>query len=54
VHILEHAGIALVPFRAFGVPDESHWFRASVGVASLADCEGVKARLTRAFEMLQP
>jgi aspartate aminotransferase len=53
VHILEHAGIALVPFRAFGVPDESHWFRASVGVASLSDCEGVKARLTRAFEMLE-
>jgi len=53
VHILEHAGIALVPFRAFGVPDENHWFRASVGVASLADCEGVKARLTRAFEMLE-
>lgn len=53
VHLLEHAGVALVPFRAFGVPDGSHWFRASVGVASLADCEGVKARLTRAFEMLE-
>jgi len=54
VHLLEHAGIALVPFRAFGVPDESHWFRASIGVASLADCESVRARLSRAFERIEP
>lgn len=53
-HLLEHAGVALVPFRAFGVPDGSHWFRASVGVASLVDCDGVRDRLARAFEMLEP
>lgn len=52
-HVLEHAGIALVPFRAFGVPDGSHWFRASVGVASLSDCEGIEERLGRAFRALE-
>jgi aspartate aminotransferase len=54
VHFLEHAGVALVPFRAFGVPEGSHWFRASVGVASIADCEGMKARLDRAFSRIAP
>ncbi len=52
-HILEHAGIALVPFRAFGFETELPWFRASVGVASLADCESVQARLQRAFDLLE-
>jgi aspartate aminotransferase len=51
-YILEQAGIALVPFRCFGLREDTRWFRASVGVASIADCESVPVRLKRAFDQL--
>jgi aspartate aminotransferase len=35
--LLEHAGLAAVPFQAFGLPGETGWFRLSVGAVSLRD-----------------
>ena len=35
--LLEKAGIAVVPFQAFGLQDDSGWFRMSVGAVSLSD-----------------
>ncbi len=43
--LLEHAGLAIVPFQAFGLRDESGWFRLSVGAVSLAEIEAVFPRL---------
>lgn len=51
-HILDQAGIALVPFQGFGLQGDSQWFRASIGVTSLSDCDSVQARLQRAFDAL--
>ena len=43
--LLEHAGLAIVPFQAFGLGEESGWFRLSVGAVSLAEIEAVFPRL---------
>jgi aspartate aminotransferase len=51
-YLLEEAGIALVPFTAFGLRQDSQWFRASVGAVSKADCETIAGRLGRALEKL--
>ncbi|MEM1025517.1 MAG: pyridoxal phosphate-dependent aminotransferase [Myxococcota bacterium] len=51
-HVLDEAGIALVPFRCFGVHEEAQWFRASVGVASVDDCASIEGRLGRALDAL--
>jgi aspartate aminotransferase len=37
--LLERAGMAVVPFQAFGLEEESGWFRISVGAVSMADIE---------------
>jgi aspartate aminotransferase len=33
--LLEHAGLGVVPFQAFGLEEETGWFRLSVGAVSL-------------------
>lgn len=43
--ILQGAGVALVPFTAFGYPDGSGWFRFSVGAVSEDDVRGAIQRL---------
>jgi len=43
--LLEHAGIAVVPFQAFGLHAETGWFRISVGAVSLEDIERALPRL---------
>lgn len=48
-HLLEHAGMAVVPFQAFGLREESGWFRLSVGAVSLADIEAMLPRLRAAL-----
>lgn len=37
--LLDKAGMAVVPFQAFGFPEETGWFRLSVGAVSLPDIE---------------
>lgn len=50
--LLEQAGLAVVPFQAFGLADDTGWFRLSVGAVSLEDIAGsfprVRGLLARA------
>jgi aspartate aminotransferase len=39
-YILENAGVAVVPFTAFGYPDKSGWVRMSVGAIGREDVAG--------------
>lgn len=43
--LLDDAGFAIVPFQAFGLPQESGWFRLSVGAVSPAEIEAGLARV---------
>ena len=43
--LLERAGLAVVPFQAFGLAEESGWFRLSVGAVSLAEIEAMLPRV---------
>ena len=43
--LLEKAGIAVVPFQAFGYRPENGWFRLSVGAVSEEEIRGCEGRL---------
>jgi len=43
--LLNEAGLALVPFGAFGSEGDHGWFRVSIGVVSVADIEALMPRL---------
>lgn len=43
--LLNDAGVAVVPFQAFDMPEENGWFRMSVGAVGMADIEGALDRL---------
>jgi aspartate aminotransferase len=43
--LLRAAGLAIVPFQAFGVTRDTGWFRLSVGAVSLAQIERMLGRL---------
>lgn len=47
--LLERAGFAVVPFQAFGLPDESGWFRCSVGAVSEAEIREAVPRVEAAL-----
>jgi aspartate aminotransferase len=53
-YLLEAAGIAVVPFQAFGYPNEDGWFRLSVGAVSKDQVRAVLPRLTKALDALEP
>ena len=48
-YLLRAAGLAVVPFRAFGVPGDSGWFRLSVGAVSLPQIADMLPRLRTAL-----
>jgi aspartate aminotransferase len=48
--LLNEAGLAAVPFQAFGVPDHTGWFRLSVGAVSVDD---IREMLTRVRQLLK-
>ena len=48
-YLLHSAGLAVVPFQAFGVRGDSGWFRLSVGAVSPAQIEHVLPRLRAAI-----
>ena len=48
-YILQHAGVAVVPFTAFGYPDGSGWVRMSVGAISRDDVAGTLLALQTAL-----
>jgi aspartate aminotransferase len=43
--LLESAGLAVVPFQAFGLKEENGWFRLSVGAVSMDDIAAMFPRL---------
>ena len=47
--ILEHAGLAAVPFQAFGLMEETGWFRLSVGAVSMDEIANMFPRLRALF-----
>lgn len=47
--LLDEAGFAVVPFQAFGLREESGWFRLSVGAVSPREIEAGLARVRRAL-----
>ena len=50
--LLEAAGVAVVPFQAFGCAGEDGWFRLSVGAVTEADIDEALPRLERALSSL--
>jgi aspartate aminotransferase len=51
--ILQTAQMGVVPFQAFGVPEETGWFRLSVGAASEAAIADAMPKLERALKGLR-
>lgn len=49
-HLLHHAGLAGVPFHAFGVPGDDGWFRLSVGAVSMDEIHALLPRLAATIE----
>lgn len=45
IFLLDKAGIAVVPFQAFEMPEESGWFRISVGAVSVTSLDAALNRL---------
>jgi aspartate aminotransferase len=52
-YLLEAAGVAVVPFQAFGCPGDDGWFRLSIGAVSLDDVDEALPRLERALLALR-
>lgn len=50
--LLKQAGLAVVPFLAFGLREDTQWFRASVGAVSVAELQSGLARLKGALASL--
>jgi aspartate aminotransferase len=50
--LLQEAGMAVVPFDAFGSSTDEGWFRLSVGAVSVADIEVALPRLKAGLESL--
>ena len=49
-YLLQEAGVAAIPFQAFGVPDDDGWFRFSIGAVSVSALESGLARMRAAIE----
>lgn len=52
-YLIENAGVALVPFSAFGNTREMPWFRASVGACSVEDLQKMFPKLEAALTHLK-
>jgi len=52
LYLIHQAGLALVPFTAFGDSNNSPWFRASVGACSFKEIEQVMPRLKSSLSAL--
>jgi aspartate aminotransferase len=48
--LLERAGVAVVPFQAFGLAEDTGWFRLSVGAVSEEDIEAMFPRLRKLLD----
>jgi aspartate aminotransferase len=52
-YLLETAGVAIVPFSAFGMEGDAGWFRLSVGAVSIEEIESAFTRLEAALARLE-
>jgi aspartate aminotransferase len=52
-YILDNAGLALVPFSAFGSSDDSPWYRLSVGTCNSSEIKEVFTSLRKALSELK-
>ncbi|MEM9458499.1 MAG: aminotransferase class I/II-fold pyridoxal phosphate-dependent enzyme [Myxococcota bacterium] len=52
-YLLDAAGVAVVPFQAFGVRADDGWFRLSVGAVGLDEIEGALRRMGQALRALR-
>jgi aspartate aminotransferase len=52
-YLIKEAGMAMVPFSAFGTGSDVNWFRASVGGCTIKDIEEMLPRLKAALEKLK-
>jgi aspartate aminotransferase len=51
-YLLHAAGVGVVPFQAFGLAENTGWFRLSVGALSMAEIDPLFERLERALQPL--
>ncbi|MEL6588678.1 MAG: aminotransferase class I/II-fold pyridoxal phosphate-dependent enzyme [Bacteroidota bacterium] len=52
-YLLNEANVALVPFYAFGLTEQSPWYRLSVGTARMSDIPVIFEKLEAALKRLQ-
>jgi aspartate aminotransferase len=52
-YLIKEAGVAFVPFSAFGTGEEVTWFRASVGASTLEDIQQMIPRIREALVKLK-
>ena len=52
-YLINTAGVAMVPFYAFGGSRNSVWFRISVGTIHTSDAEAIGEKLKKALDQLQ-
>jgi aspartate aminotransferase len=52
-YLLDSAGVAIVPFYAFGASRESTWYRLSVGTCKISDIELVINALRKSLSKLK-
>ena len=51
-YLLQHAGLAVVPFYAFGADNNSPWYRLSVGTCKKEEIEEMLEKLRKALEQV--
>jgi len=51
--LLKEAGIAVVPFRAFGVRTNTGWYRLSAGAVSMEEIRGMFPRIKSLLDQIQ-
>ncbi|MBD1387129.1 aminotransferase class I/II-fold pyridoxal phosphate-dependent enzyme [Mucilaginibacter rigui] len=52
-YLIKEAGVALVPFSAFGTGEDVTWFRASVGATTLTEIQQMIPRIREALAKLK-
>ncbi|HEY4955172.1 MAG TPA: aminotransferase class I/II-fold pyridoxal phosphate-dependent enzyme [Gemmatimonadaceae bacterium] len=51
--LLAQAGVAVVPFQAFGIREDTGWFRLSAGAVSMAEIQDMFPRLRALLDQIQ-
>jgi aspartate aminotransferase len=51
-YLLQYASLAIVPFYAFGAPDNSPWYRLSVGTCKKEEISEMLEKLSKALKQL--